>query len=387
MNYQEYLPFCETPRQREVLECRIQHTSNRETAKALGRSSQSIDTIINRVRSNAEKRGYSPEHDLTHSTPASHVLNGASTLYDDKGNVRMQWVKSSPKVEQIKSILDAVEEYTYTPAPRVAKPTKKLESNLCNLYTITDFHLGMYSYAKETGDDWDTQIASKVMMNAIDEMCALSPGAELGVLNLQGDFLHWDGLEAVTPTSGHVLDADTRFRRMIDLSMDLTVWAIERLLKKHKNVHVIICEGNHDLAGSAWLQMFTKKMMAKNPRVSVDDTEFPFYAYQFGKCMLGFHHGHKKAIASLPEVFASEPRFREMWGSTECCYIHTGHYHHKDRFPSEYGGAVVTRHPTLAGRDAHAARGGYVSQRGALVITYHKNGRRLGEWEVAPNVH
>jgi hypothetical protein len=45
---------------------------------------------------------------------------------------------------------------------------------------------------------------------------------------------------------------------------------------------------------------------------------------------------------------------------------------------SEDGGAIVERHPTLAARDAYAARGGYVSFRGARAITYDK---QLGEVE------
>ena len=60
-----------------------------------------------------------------------------------------------------------------------------------------------------------------------------------------------------------------------------------------------------------------------------------------------------------------------MWGKANYTYIHTGHYHHREKEAKEAGGAVVIRHPTLAAADAHAVRGGYISKRGAHVITYH----------------
>ena len=60
-----------------------------------------------------------------------------------------------------------------------------------------------------------------------------------------------------------------------------------------------------------------------------------------------------------------------MWGQAKYCYIHTGHYHHQEQVTAETSGAIVERHPTLAGADAYAARGGYVSWRAAHAITYH----------------
>ena len=36
-----------------------------------------------------------------------------------------------------------------------------------------------------------------------------SPKSEVGVLCQLDDFLHWDGMLAITPTSSHILDADT----------------------------------------------------------------------------------------------------------------------------------------------------------------------------------
>jgi hypothetical protein len=381
--YLELKPYCETQTQIEVIESCIKEGSQSKAALALKRNRRNIERTIQRVKLNAAKRGYAPESDLTHPVAQGQFLKGASTLYDDEGNIKQQWVKSQADLQLAEDLLNVLEDFHYKPAPKISAP-KKVNQDLCTLYTITDFHLGMYAWSEETGDDWDTEIAAKVLMQAIEEMAEGSPDSELAILNLQGDFLHWDGLEAVTPTQGHVLDADTRFGKMVELSLDLTLWAIERLLTKHKKVRVIICEGNHDLAGSVWMRKCIKMVMSKNDRVEVDDTEFPYYAYLHGEIMIGFHHGHKKKNAALPALFSSEPRYRSMWGQAKYCYIHTGHFHQSEKEGSEGGGAIVERHPTLAAADAYAVRGGYVSQRGAHAITYHKERGEVSRKTVYP---
>lgn len=376
--FSNLLDYCVTNRQREILNQCIESGNKQAAADDLGINYRSVQRCIDRIEMNAAERGYSPAHDMNNPTPNGFKLKGTSTLYDEDGRAKLQWVKTTREAQIAESLANILEDYHYRPAPKVKKPKKASESNLLSLYTLTDYHLGMYAWKKETGADWDTDIASTVMVNAINDMVDKSPRSKLAILNIQGDFLHWDGLEAITPSSGHILDADTRFERMIELSIDLNVWAIERLLIKHEKVRVVICEGNHDLAGSAWLRKCIKKIMRDNPRVEIDDTAIPYYAYLHGNIMLGFHHGHKKKNTALPTLFSSEPRYRKMWGDSEYCYIHTGHYHQTEQDMSEGGGAIVERHPTLAAPDAYAVRGGYVSRRGARMIVYDK---QLGEVE------
>jgi hypothetical protein len=345
----------------------------RQAARELGKNIRTLQRTVDRIKKKAAKGGWSPDHDMTKPTAPGYHVKGTSTLYDDAGNLKIQWVKTDLTQEnQLEAISKAIDEkIRQLPAlPRIKAP-RKLNKDLCSLYTITDYHVGMYAWDKEAGDNWDTDIAQEVLVNTMHSLMLGTPNAETAILNIQGDFLHWDGLEAVTPTSGHPVDADTRYSMMVELGMDLVINCTEMLLGKHKKVKVIVCEGNHDLYGSAWLQKFVKKMFRNNKRVEVDDTAIPYYAHLHGRIMLGFHHGHKKKNTALPELFASEPRYREMWGKAKYTYIHTGHYHRTEQDMSECGGAIVERHPTLAARDAYAARGGWVSWRAARAITYH----------------
>ena len=372
-NLTELLKYVETESQKEKLEAYIEHGSSRKAAAALGVNKSNVSRAIQTIRKNAVKRGYDPEHDMTHPVAQGFAVKGVSTYYDEDGKIKGQWVKShEDKQARINALVERLESFEWKPAPIIPLKGESHDSDLCTLLTLTDFHLGMYAYGKETGDDWNTDMAAGEYLQAIQEMCEGSPNSETGILNLQGDFLHWDGLDAVTPTSKHVLDADTRFSRLIDTSLDVIMASVEIMLRKFSQVKVIVCEGNHDLVGSMWIRKAIKKIYENNDRVEIDDTDFPFYAHLHGDIMLGFHHGHKVKNGSLPALFSSEPRYRSMWGSASYTYIHTGHYHHTEQMMGEGGGAIVERHPTLSGKDAYAARGGYHSWRAAHAITYHK---------------
>ena len=55
---------------------------------------------IERLRTNAAKRGYSPEHDMNHVVPKGYKVKGVSTFYNDEGNPVAQWVKSATDEQQ-----------------------------------------------------------------------------------------------------------------------------------------------------------------------------------------------------------------------------------------------------------------------------------------------
>lgn len=366
-----------TEKQSDLIDQLAQGLTVRDVANDLSLNLRTVQRRAERIREAAAKKGYAPDKGLNFPCPDGLQMQGTSTLYKD-GEKALEWIKTTKEGQLAQDLAQILDDYEYKPAPKVKLKSKTVSDELLSLYTLTDFHLGMLAWSKETGADWDSDIAAKTMVHAVAQMVSKAPDAKYAILNIQGDFLHFDGLDAVTPTSGHVLDADTRFDRMIELAIDLNVWAIEKMLEKHEHVRVVICEGNHDLSGSAWLRKCLKKIMSKNERVEIDDTPFPYYAHLHGQIMLGFHHGHKKKNTALPAFFSSEPRYRKMWGDAEYCYIHTGHYHQTEQDMSEGGGAIVERHPTLAAPDAHAIRGGYISRRGARIITYHK---KLGEVE------
>jgi hypothetical protein len=168
----------------------------------------------------------------------------------------------------------------------------------------------------------------------------------------------------------------------VDASLRILRRLIDIALMKHQYVVVLMGEGNHDMASSIWLRAMFKALYENEPRVRIIDSELPYYAWQHGKTMLCFHHGHLSKNESLPLLFAAQ--FPAMWGTTVKRYAHTGHRHHIDE--KEHPGMLVVQHPTLAAKDAYAARGGWLSERQASAITYHAEYGQVARNIVTPEM-
>lgn len=332
----------------------------------------------------AARRGNSPEHDMKHPVPEGYLVKGVSTYYNAEGKPAGQWVKSSIDAERQQELLQvAVSAMAgeITPCAPIDAPEASSEC-LATLYTFTDYHVGMLAWHREGGDDWDCTIAEQTGIKAMRALVDGAPSASHGIVNIQGDFVHYDGFSPVTPTNGHVLDADSRFGRVVEISIRLIRQLVALALQKHATVTLIICEGNHDLASSLWLRKLFCALYENEPRITVHDSELPYYVINWGATMLGFHHGHLRKNADLPLLFAAQ--FSAHWGQTSKRYIHTGHRHHKE--DKEHPGARVIQHPTLAARDAYAARGGWFSERAITAITYHKTYGEVGTVTVTPEM-
>jgi hypothetical protein len=313
------------------------------------------------------------------------IVTGRSTLTDLRtGEPVMEWVKESLDRQKAAEAQRAAYAVLAAELPRIAPvtPPRATEGHLCTVYTLTDCHVGALAWRKEGGDDWDLQIAEDTLLGCFRYMVESSPASELGVVNQLGDFLHMDSLEPVTPTSRHLLDADGRFEKVVAVAIRVLRRVIDMALAKHSRVHVILAEGNHDLASSVWLRQMFAALYEKEPRITVEQSPLPYYALEWGKTLLAFHHGHLKKNDQLPLLFAAQ--FAEQWGRTTKRYCHTGHRHHTEE--KEHSGMIVFQHPTLAARDAYAARGGWHAMRSATAITYHKAFGEVGRATVSPEM-
>lgn len=264
----------------------------------------------------------------------------------------------------------------YTPKA-VAADTNK---DLLSLYTITDYHLGMLADAEETGGKWNIKRAEQMLLDWFNATMEKSPNSEQAVFLQLGDFLHWDGLKAVTPGHGHVLDADSRYQKLIRSCIRVMRQIVDMLLSKHKKLHLIFAEGNHDESGSAWMREFLAVFYEDEKRITIDTSIDPYYAFKFGKVGIYGHHQHKKRIDSLPETFAA--KFRHIMFSCEYNYGHCGHLHHRKQLESSL--MVMTQHQTMSAPDAHSSGGGWLSKRGATVSVYHKDYGFMTEHNTTP---
>lgn len=274
--------YC-TPRQKEVLEAIEQFGSARAASTALGMAIGGASETYICVKKKAAKAGYSPEHDFTRPVPDGFVAKGVSTYYNKEGKPSGQWVKASLTHQ---ALLDAMQEAVdgfkgnIDQASPIVAPTAS-DEHLCNLYTFTDYHLGMLAWHKEGGSDWNISIAERTIIAALQQMIEQSPKAHTAVINIQGDFLHTDGKTPVTPASKHVLDADSRFPKIRKSAIRVIRSMVAMSLLRHQDVHLVIAEGNHDEESAGWLADLFSVHYEEEPRVNVNDSVLPFYVFEW----------------------------------------------------------------------------------------------------------
>lgn len=309
-------------------------------------------------------------------------VKGTSRYYKlEDGGVWIKTEKEKPDtLEILNSAISAVNKSVNPLKPLKNRP--KVDKDVLALYVLSDFHLGMFSHKEEAGEDWDLEKGEKFLNKWIDQAIIMTPPAEAGVFLQLGDFLHTDGLEALTPAHKHPLDASARYQKIVDVAIKASKRVISRMLEKHKTVHVIMADANHDPVSSVWLRAMFNKLYKDEPRVTVDMTEHPYYAIEWGKTSIFAHHGDKRKINDISKVFAS--LYRDMFGRTDYSYGHIGHFHHTAS--SEDQLMDVQIHPTIAAKDAYAARHGWISQRRAKTILYHKDHGEIGEIVVTPSM-
>jgi len=359
-----------TERQSEYIDAVNEYGGFRSAARSLNINHSTIVEAIGILRRRAATSGYAPEQDMVRPVPEPFIVRGVSTYYNAEGKASGQWVKSkiddSKLQEMMKAVIDGMKEdiprLTALPAPALGN------DNLLNCYVITDYHLGMLAWDEEAGENWDLDIAQALVVKWFEQAIAQSPNADTAVFAQLSDFLHFDGMDAVTPASKHLLDVDTRFAKVVRSAIRVLRTVIDMLLAKHQHVHIILADANHDPVSQIWLREWFSVLYENEPRITVDKSPNPYNAYEFGKTALFFHHGHKRKVTNVSEVFAGQ--FREMFGRTKHAYAHMGHYHSID--VKENNLMIVEQHRTLAPGDAYSARGGWLSGRDAKVITYSK---------------
>lgn len=336
-----------------------------EAARRLGVKRQTLQCQI-------EDGTLKPDWALYQEPPVEdgYKITGRSTLYDEHGNAKLEWVKTSADKERQEQIFrEALDAFTKK-LPRLAKTPlpKNTAEHLMAVYPIGDHHLGMLAWGEETGADYDLDIGESLLGAAMAHLLDSSPACDEAAVIFLGDFLHYDSFESVTPANRNQLDSDTRFPKMVRAGIRCMRRMVEGALKKHKNVRVIVEIGNHDISSSIFLMECLSNIYEAEPRVTVDTSPRHYHYFRFGKTLIGTHHGHGAKMEKLPLIMASDRP--DDWGQSEYRYWHTGHVHHDHLKDVE--GCIVESHRILAPADAWASNKGYRSGRDMKAIIYHK---------------
>lgn len=350
-------------------ECRIDGCS---------RSARDDGATCNSCRSRsrrAARRQVTEHADYPKEVPEGFHLRGISELRGADGEVKLRWIKSAADAEtrmlQLRDAVLQIGEELPRADPAPAPATS--DADLLCVYPMGDPHIGMYSWAAETGMDFDLTIAERELVSAVDRLVEMSPAAEQALIINLGDFFHADSPENRTARSGHALDVDTRWPKVLSVGIRIMRRIIDRALVKHASVRVVNEIGNHDDNSSVMLGLCLAAYYELEPRVEIDTSPSKFHWYEFGQNLIGITHGNGIKRDQLPGIMACDQAV--AWGRTDHRYWYCGHVHHES--VKEYPGVVVESFRTLAARDAWHAASGYRSDRDLRCDVLHRRWGRV----------
>ena len=251
-------------------------------------------------------------------------------------------------------------------------------SDLMTMYPYMDLHLGMLALEEVSGHDFDLKIAEQWVLASMEHLVQVSPNSETCLIAEMGDFLHAENDDNRTK-SGHSLDVDTRHSKIIEVAFNLMISLIEKALTKHKYVKFLSISGNHSENSSHYLKAVVKAYFRNEPRVQVIEDSRLHQYYQFGKVLLGYHHGHAtRGSTKLVECMLEDNL--PIISDTKYRYWHIGHLHSNNKFlAKEDAFCSIEIHKNLPPRDAWAAGAGFRGNIGQVKsITYHKDFGEIG---------
>jgi hypothetical protein len=265
---------------------------------------------------------------------------------------------------QIREALDGyVPPKTFGPAPELS------DADLATLYPLADLHVGLLSWQKETGFNYDLKIGRKTIEGAMTRLFQVTPPSKQAVILGLGDLLHADNYAGMTAQSKNILDVDGRWPRVLKTATEIVITTIDLALQKHEQVLVRILPGNHDEQSAIAVTLAVAMYYTHEPRVTVDDDAGRFWWWAFGKVFLGSTHGDKAKMKDLPLIMAA--RNPEAWGKARFRHVFCGHIHQQSAI--ELNGVTVESMQAPCAPDAWHTNMGYGAGRSVQAITFHKN--------------
>ena len=369
MDYSDLKEFA-TARQCQVIDALQEHGSQSKAAKALDINPRTLERSLQAVKRQASRRGWSPDHDMTHSVPDTHVVKGVSTFYDADSKPIRQWVKSDLKKQSQEDALQAFTEGLIEDLPKYQSlPSKPLTGipQALTAYVIGDAHIGMRVTKERNGDsDWNIEIAERVTVGAIEKLIQATGGSDTALMLDLGDFGHSDNLANTTSSGQNHMDMDGDYGDSISAQVRVYRRSIDLLLKSHNKVILMQVRGNHNSSTSRCMNIMLKAFYENEPRVEVLDNAHKFQHITYGSNLLVTHHGDRMKAQRAFEYVARS--LSKEWGQCEHKHLLMGHIHHHTAV--EIGGMLCETFQALPAGDAWHSDSGYGAKRSMSAVVY-----------------
>jgi hypothetical protein len=285
---------------------------------------------------------------------SNKAWNGTSKM---QGTYTMY--SSSIKVKPIQSFLtkDSIIEVFENLSPPKHNPIVYKGGNKLLEFPIMDIHLGKLAWDKETGFDYDLDVAEKryvgAIMDIISKVKAYGFEIEKILFPIGQDFFNVDNDKGST-NKGTPQSIDSRWQKMYKRGCDMVIWAVEEL-KQIAPVEICYVKANHDSMLSYFLVLNTSAWFRNCGEVSINISPTPRKYYQYGKCMIGYSHG-EEAKTQLDKLMAAESP--KIWGDTVYRELHLGHLHTERVY--EYAGLIIRRISSVTSADSWHTDSGYI---------------------------
>lgn len=340
-------------------------STTREISNKYNMSLRAAQIRVQRLRDS----GFDPANNRRHKNPENQIVAGYSTLVrlkekeDDSLGAVLEWVKTSRTAQEILTNAEIVVKNLAKEIPHASPrviPDLPYNSDIIPWYCIGDAHIGLITYEQEVGHNFDLTMAKAELLLAMKMQIDKTEPCDRCVINDAGDALHYDSAwgNAKTSRSGHDLQQSGTFSDMMEVYVDCLRYIIDYALTKHKNVDVIINQGNHSRTCDLSNRIFFERLYEKEPRVNIIDNRNILIPYRMGNTFIV--NTHTDNLKPKDIVTAASVDYRQDYGECHYRYVFGGHLHHY--FSKDLGGAIYYSMNNLAPNDQHGAWGGWRSR-------------------------
>ena len=275
-------------------------------------------------------------------------------------------VNQSKLLDDIKSLIDKH-------APTYTK-IKRTKGNHLLVINPADVHIGKLAVALETGDEYNTKIATERVLEGITGLIQKSKGFDIEkvLFCIGNDILHIDNVYNTT-TAGTPQDANGKWWQHFELALDVYVKCVE-ILRQVAPVDVIHCMSNHDYQSGFHLAHALKSWFRNTKDVSFDISVAHRKYYKYGTNLIGLEHGDGAKMSNLPLLMAQEKPV--YWSQTKFRYWYLHHLHHKVKHKwldtKDYVGVTVEYMRSPSGTDSWHNRKGFTGVQKAVEGFIHE---------------
>lgn len=310
--------------EKQAMDLQAQGMTRAQIADVMGKSVRQVKSLLERAR--AWQRASSGQRAaiLSSGLDITSARHGWRKVKNADGSSDSVFWKAESAVDDAELIERVADAFRDIPAYK-PRPVEMVASDLLTLYVLTDAHIGQYSWGDETGgQDYDLHHAERDICDAFTAVTSLVPDGGEALLILNGDTLHADSQDNMTPSSKNILDVDGRQFKVLDTAIRSIAWVIEHLLDKHQKVKVRVQRGNHDENAHHILTFALSERYRNAGRVIVVKDPNELFMVRHGSVLIAAEHGDRAKAENFVHKVADVCPY---WSETHFRYGFTGHVH------------------------------------------------------------